>query len=138
MAVIYGCIVGAAISMYGYYDLLRVNDPGTYWALDRMTSFVPTLATMASGHPEIVRVIAPENCGPIEGVGSEYCSAIGMAGTYHIAHSDYRMANRPLEVDVISPRSGRWTLHATYYEFGKAPADSIRVVYDSDSTPRVM
>ena len=53
--IFYGCVVGAAISVYGYYDALRTTHPGTYWSLDRLSSPLPTALTMILGHPVIAR-----------------------------------------------------------------------------------
>ena len=62
-ATLYASFVGFAISFTGYYGMLQENNPGTYWTLERATSFIPTAITAIAGHPDIVRVYYPEEIG---------------------------------------------------------------------------
>ena len=124
VALIYGCVVGVAISFYGYYDLLRVNDSGTYWAMARLTSPLPTLATMVEGHPDIVRVIATTQCAAAPSLGSEYCATSGNSGTFNINGNRYPFASAPTEVDIVSPSSGKWTLTSRFSRTFFLPKDA--------------
>jgi hypothetical protein len=103
IAIAYGCIVGVAISLYGYSDQLRTTDPGTYWALDRATSFIPTLAAKIVGHPVIVRVVSP-------------ALGFGNSGTYDIGTTRFVLYPEILiEVDVIAPSAGKSILKGNLY-----------------------
>jgi hypothetical protein len=57
--VLYGALFGIAISTTGYYDSLRTGQPGTYRALERFFSPLPTLATMMVRQPVLVHVSNP-------------------------------------------------------------------------------
>ncbi len=96
--IVYGCIVGTAISISGYFDGLRTAHPSMYWALDRLSSPLPTAVTMLLGHPVIARVY------PADQVVS------GDAGTADPAHAEFELANGRVELDIISPRAGQWSL----------------------------
>ncbi len=102
LAILYGCTIGVATSVYGYYDSLRRSHPGIYWTFDRFTSPLPTLATMVIGHPVIVRLIDPA------------LHRMGNYGTYHTGSTPFRLSGREVELDVVSPRSGRWHLAPTF------------------------
>jgi hypothetical protein len=101
LAILYGCIAGAAISMTGYYDYLRTNEPGAYWTLAESTSVFPTLATMFIGHPVVSRVTNYEN----RSYGEEY--------TYDLNEMGF-IINLPTEVDIVSPSGGKWALAPTF------------------------
>ena len=57
--VAWGACYGVAISFTGYYDGLRAGEPGTYRALENLTSPLPTAAAMLKGTPLLVDVHAP-------------------------------------------------------------------------------
>jgi hypothetical protein len=103
IAIAYGCMVGAAISIYGYFDDLRIFSPATYWALARVTSPVPTLVTMAEGHPVVSRAFLSE------------LVSFGNSVTYQISSQSLAATSTGLEIDVVSPSAGRFALHATFW-----------------------
>jgi hypothetical protein len=100
-AILYASFVGFAISFTGYYGMLQENNPGTYWTLERATSFIPTAITTIEGRPDLVRVYYPLEL-----------------GTYQPTLTDIRVVSLPLHVDVVSPDSS-WRLQL---KFGPAPA----------------
>jgi hypothetical protein len=100
--ILYGCVVGAAISFTGYYDGLRTTHPSTYWALDRLTSPLPTALTMILGHPVIARAFPAGQTTP------------GNTGTYGIGTGAFGLTTARIELDIISPRSGHWALAPTF------------------------
>ena len=56
VAALWSCVVGVAISLSGYENLLDGNHPALFAALEDITSPLATLATMVVGHPVIARV----------------------------------------------------------------------------------
>jgi hypothetical protein len=100
--VLYGALVGAAISLTGYYDDLRTVSPGSYWALARATSFAPTLLTMIEGHPVIARAFNP------------FGMTNGNEDTYQLGTTTFHLSPLPVEVDIISPDNGSWSLSPTF------------------------
>jgi len=100
-AILYASFVGFAISFTGYYGMLQENNPGTYWTLERATSFIPTAITAIEGHPDVVRVYYPQEI-----------------GTYQPTLTDVRVVSLPLHVDVVSPDSS-WRLQL---KFSPTPA----------------
>ncbi len=55
----FGAFIGTAVSTTGYLNLLDVEHPTVFQALEDLTSPLVTVATMISGTPEIVRVDSP-------------------------------------------------------------------------------
>jgi hypothetical protein len=86
--IVYSCVVGFALSFSGYYDLLLVNNPGTFWTLERYTSFLPTTVTKLVGHPDLVRVYD-----------------VGGGGTYQPILRETGVFRLPLHVYVVAPDS---------------------------------
>jgi hypothetical protein len=92
----YGAVVGVAISMTGYYDSLRTGSPGTYRALERLFSPLPTLATMIIGRPILVDV---SNYGGY--------SAPITYGTAGAGAASFWMSRNPTVLKVVAPQEGR-------------------------------
>ena len=86
--IVYSCVVGFALSFSGYYDSLLVNNPQTFWTLERYTSFIPTTVTKLVGHPDLVRVY-------YAGGGGTFQPTLRETGVFRI----------PLHVDVVAPDS---------------------------------
>lgn len=86
--IVYSCAIGFALSFSGYYDSLLVNNPGTFWTLERYTSFLPTTVTKLLGHPDLVRVYY-----------------VGGGGTYQPTLRETGVSRLPLHVDVVAPDS---------------------------------
>jgi hypothetical protein len=97
----YMSVVGLAISITGYYDWLRTGSPGTYSALDDATSWFPTVLTMITGHPDVVRIIVAE--GP-------YPDSLGNTGTFDPGRSPFWLVSQYDQVDIISPANGTYNL----------------------------
>jgi hypothetical protein len=95
----YGAVVGVAISMTGYYDSLRTGSPGTYRALERFFSPLPTLATMIIGRPILVDV---SNYGGY--------SAPVTYGTAGAGAASFWMSRYPTVLKVVAPQEGRFLL----------------------------
>jgi hypothetical protein len=56
---LWGCFTGVAISFTGYYNLLRIAHPGTWRALEDVTSPIATATAMLAGRPILADVQAP-------------------------------------------------------------------------------
>jgi hypothetical protein len=92
--VLYGAIVGAAVSFTGYdAKLLRSGQPGTHETLEDLTSPLPTLATMVMGRPVMTEVVNPSG---VEGPPLDY-------GTFDIEDVSFWMELNPTVVKVVSP-----------------------------------
>lgn len=129
VVVLYGSVLGAAISFTGYYDWLRTADPGTYQALQDLTSPLPTLATMVVGHPDIVRIIVP---------GAQYPEDLGETGTNSPGQSPFWILGQPDEVDIVSPSSEAWVLEAHVVATpGVPPGTTVTLLEQSDGVTTV-
>jgi hypothetical protein len=121
----YGALVGVAISMTGYYDSLRTGSPGTYRALERVFSPLPTLATMIIGRPVLVDV-----------ANDTGYSAPVTYGTAGAGPSSFWLSRNPAVLKVVSPRDGQIDLVAT---LGRGPSSGKRsrltVVVDGTVAP---
>jgi hypothetical protein len=125
LLIVYGCLFGVAISMYGYYDGLRTSHPATYWSLARLTSPLPTAVAMIAGHPVITRSFV------VGGITE------GNSGTYDLEDASFGLTTAPVEVDVISPHDGRWALAPTFARTPAAGSLPVRISVrydDSDET----
>jgi hypothetical protein len=129
LLIVYGCVFGLAISMTGYYDGLRTGSPDTYWALARITSALPTIATMISGHPVVARSFSADD------------ATIGNRENYDLDEVSFGLSrNKPWEIDIIAPKAGRWSLAPTFLSM--LPKDSgqpwIEVRVDGADTHQVV
>ena len=91
----WGALFGAAIGIRGYYDGLQSGQPGTFLALEKLTSPIPTLASRLDGKPKLVNV-APSTS--IE-VDSDPGAGIGTFTA--------RLDPRPLTLTIFSGKNTR-------------------------------
>jgi hypothetical protein len=107
--VLYGAIVGVAISFTGYAQyLLRSGQPDTYRALEDVTSPLPTLATMVKGRPAMTEVANPSG---VEERRPGYT-------TFDVSGVSFWMDLNPVTARIVSPGDERATLRAV---LGKGP-----------------
>ncbi|HUZ19461.1 MAG TPA: hypothetical protein VMU75_02685 [Acidimicrobiales bacterium] len=118
IAIVYGVLVGVAISFVGYYNEypkaytdLETSQPRVYWALARLTSPFPTLVTMLLGHPVLSYIQSPQGVA----INANYTSL----GTGNGKDLFFYLSPDPTNVQVMSPSSGTWYLHGG---FGDGPA----------------
>jgi hypothetical protein len=127
--VAWGALVGVAISMTGYYDSLRTGEPGTYRALERFFSPLPTLVTMAIGRPVLVDVLNPNGYG-----------AAVTYGTAGAGAATFAMNAQPTTIEIVAPKDEVVGLEATVRRGGSAALGSRLVVTatsrDNDGTAR--
>ncbi len=123
---VYASVVGLAISVTGYYDWLRTGSPSTYNALEDATSWFPTVLTMFTGHPDIVRIIVAE---------APYPQSLGSTGTLDPGRSPFWLVQHNDEVDIVAPsnRSYDLDMHVTAIS-GIAEPKSVALVmrFDGD------
>jgi hypothetical protein len=121
----YGALVGVAISMTGYYNSLRTGSPGTYRALERFFSPLPTLATMIVGRPVLVDVVNDTG----------YAAPVTY-GTAGAGAASFWLSQNPAVLKVVSPRAGRIDLVAAF-GLGPSAAEGSRltVVVDGTAAP---
>jgi hypothetical protein len=113
--VLFGALVGTAVSFIGYSDLLRQEHPGVFDTLEDVTSPVATLAAMIRGRPELARV----DNGPL----SAGQAPIGVAE----AGSSAWLGHYPITLVVLSPGS-RWIdVTATLTPGPDAPKSAQRI-----------
>jgi hypothetical protein len=112
--VLYGALFGIAISTTGYYDSLRTGQPGTYRALERFFSPLPTLATMMVRQPVLVHVSNP--------TGYSAQVNYGMAGA---GAATFALGGEPATIEIVSPKSGVIALEATLRRGPTAPQDTL-------------
>jgi hypothetical protein len=98
---VYTSVVGLAISITGYYDWLRISNPGTYNAMEDATSWFPTAFTMITGHPDIVRIIVAD---------APYPEALGSTGTVDPGRSPFWLVQQDDEVDIVAPADRLYNL----------------------------
>jgi hypothetical protein len=99
---VYASAVGLAVSVTGYYDWLRAGSPGTYNALEDATSWVPTVMTMFTGHPDIVRIIVAE---------APYPESLGSSGTLDPGRNPFWIVRHNDEVDIVAPANSTYDLN---------------------------
>jgi hypothetical protein len=87
---------GIAFGFVGYYDSLRVNDPGAWSTLEDITSPLATLPTVVGGQPAIARVSAATV--PVVFPPTDY-------GTVTESGASSWLGNVPLTVTIDSPGS---------------------------------
>lgn len=131
-AIAFGGLTGLAISFTGYYDSLRTGQPGTYRALEDVTSPLPTLASMVAGRPIVTAVQGP---GPGGVTTSEtYLTA----GTGPVT---YVQGAQPVTVTIVSPGDRELALRAVAVIPGYSPpVSNVRLVATGNglrSTARV-
>jgi hypothetical protein len=95
------CAVGLATSVTGYYDWLRTGSPSTYNALEDATSWFPTVFTMLTGHPDIVRIIVAE---------APYPESLGSSGAVDPGQSPFWLVRHNDEVEIVAPANGPYDL----------------------------
>jgi hypothetical protein len=109
----YGALVGAAISVTGYYDSLRTGSPGTYRTLERFFSPLPTLATMIIGRPILVDVVNPTG----------YSAPINY-GTAGAGAASFWIGRDPAVLEIVAPRDGEVVLEGVLRTGPSAAAGS--------------
>jgi hypothetical protein len=116
--VAWGACFGVAISFVGYYDGLRNGQPGTYKALEDVTSPLPTVLAMLKGLPLLTDVNAPGGESDLDpGPGWDRPSLI--AGPV------------PATLTIVSDRERTYEMTASVAK--QTPADGRAVVTVSDS-----
>jgi hypothetical protein len=99
---VFGAAVGIAVSFTGYYNTLATAHPGTFRALEDVTSPLATLVTMVTGQADIVRVDGPSPVGlPPPGYGD-----FGESG------ASTWLGAGPVTITVVSPNAERLGLRA--------------------------
>ncbi|HME03647.1 MAG TPA: hypothetical protein VKG38_11545, partial [Solirubrobacteraceae bacterium] len=91
---IWGCLTGVAISFTGYGNLLHVEHPGTWRALENATSPISTGIAMLAGHPILagVRAVNVAQVSPVR------LTTLG-AGI----QSFWLVAGYPAQLTIVSP-----------------------------------
>jgi hypothetical protein len=102
--VAFGSAVGVAASFTGYWDLLRIEHPAVFNALENLTSPFATLATIVVGRPEIARV----DTGP-----SPAISPAQGYGSFTDSGASAWLGSNPVTVTIISPHGRRLGLTAS-------------------------
>jgi hypothetical protein len=103
--IVFGSIVGVAISMVGYYNALYTESQHTYLNLQSATSVFPTLATKILGHPVITAVASP--AGVTANIFNYTTLGVGDSLSFYLS----RAAS---EIDVTSPDSATYDLRASF------------------------
>lgn len=114
LLIVYGAIVGAGLSITGYYDALRVNYRSTYEAIGNAFGFVDQFATLLIGHPEIVK--------------DTYNCANGECGTYAASLSHWVLDNGyDLELDIAVPTGGWQVTFHMFEEYHQGSGDKVLI-----------
>jgi hypothetical protein len=125
-ATAFASIIGIALGLQGYGNLLDVNHPALFNTLEDITSPLATLATEVVGKPVIARVISPLPVTLPPRTLTTFDQ--GGAGT--------ALGDGSVELVVIAPSSERTTLDAkTSWAPGIAPNPTVRIqVRSADGT----
>lgn len=102
VAILYGSVVGIAISITGYTNGLQFGSAHTYSVMERVTGPLPRLVTMAAGHPDITRIV-PLGARPL-----------GLSGTFAINKTAWPISSGRTEIDIVSPDRGEYALRADF------------------------
>ena len=111
----FGAFVGIAMGLVGYSNLLELEHPAVFNALEDVTSPLPTLATVLRGQPELARV----DNGPLPvsaPLGATEAGATAWLGAY------------PVTLVVVSPGSQTADVTAVATAAPGAPAASAQVI----------
>ena len=122
-----GAAIGTAISFTGYSDLLHLEHPGTFDALEDVTAPLATVATMIRGSPRIARI--DDGSLPV----TSYNGKINFSED----HASAYLGNQPLSLSVLSPGSRTTAIYAAVSPGPGAPALSsvkVRVSLQGRST----
>ncbi len=107
-----GAAIGTAISFTGYSDLLNLEHPGTFDALEDVTAPLATVATVVRGGPRIARI--DDGSLPV----TSYNGKINFSED----HASAYLGNGPLSLSVLSPGSRTATIDAAVSPGPGAPA----------------
>jgi len=118
--ILYGCFIGTAISFSGYFDGLRTEHPGSYWALARLTSPLPTVAAMIAGHPVVARAFPAG------------ATTNGTEDTYQLDKDQFGIGVARVELDIISPSNGHWSLAPTFSRSDDAGSHRVSIAVELD------
>ncbi len=109
-----GAAIGTAVSFTGYYDSLRITNPGVFDTLEDITSPFATAATMIADKPVIARVDAPL---PVTLPAVSYSTVDeDAAGVW--------LGGGPVTLVILSPSDRRPVLTARYQPGPGAPPPS--------------
>lgn len=112
----FGCAAGAATSLIGSDDRLRLLHPETFASLRDWFSPAAAVLAQAAGHP----LLASIKGDPLLG-GVRY-------DNLGIARADVFLGIAPMPIEIVSPDDGRGTLRATLRRTETTPANAKLVV----------
>jgi hypothetical protein len=122
---LFGAAVGTAVSFVGYSDLLRLEHPGTFAALEDVTGPIASIAATLRGKPQLARIDNGQ-LGTAPPLGINEAGGSAWLGT------------EPVTLVVLSPGSRRLGVRATVVEGPAGPApSSLRVRVSSPGPQRV-
>jgi len=101
IVILYGAVVGVAISFTGATDGLRTGNPALFQSLERAADVLPTVATMVGGGPVIADVSSPDGV-----------SARLTYGTVTRSGASFRVGRVPATVEIVSPDDREAVLRA--------------------------
>ncbi len=101
LLILWGAVVGVAVSFTGTTDGLRVGNPALFDSLEQGASGFPTALTMMAGRPAIVDVSSPEGV-----------SARLTYGTVTRRGATLRVGRAPATVEIVSPHDRDAVLRA--------------------------
>ncbi len=124
---LFGAAIGLGISFTGYADLLQIEHPSTFAALEDATAPLVTLATMIRGKPEITRVASPlaPVLPPPTGDGAFTQDGSGVW-----------LGTAPATVTIVAPSSGTVHMLASATAGAGAPPASTMVILARNGTHR--
>lgn len=117
---LFGTVVGVAISITGPDDELMANNLLTYQSLENRFSFVNHALAAIDGRAEVVRIITP---------GLTYPQNLGDYGTYQPGTLRWAILTHPEELDINAPAAGVYNVVSRLERTASAPAAGDIEVY---------
>jgi hypothetical protein len=122
--VIWGCLTGLAISFTGYFNILRLNHPGTMNSLQSAASPISTVLAELDGRPILAEIEAP-NLSQISPVG---VTSVGTG-----VEAFWLPPATPAELTIVSPNQREAAIVATLGSGGALRAGASLSVHVDDS-----
>lgn len=102
LAIVFGALVGIAISISGYANQLANAEPGQFAALRSATSPLATLFTMMVGHPVVLYV------SPTSGATFGNVSYLELGGA---ESTSLNLGTTTIDLQLVSPHGGTWSFN---------------------------
>ncbi len=125
LALVYGCIVGMAVSVAGPNDEMQTSNTAAYQSLENTFSPLNGWFASLAGHAQVVRVIDPL---------ASYPMNFGTYGTYEPGTLRFTFLPEQEQIDINAPAPGLYRLSSRLERTASAPAHGRVVIHVRSGT----